>query len=184
VQPGGQLRRKLFRMKRQTNGHLRKWAWHRGALLSFRDHLLKQRTQRLSDASEPLELHSLDLADSATDEFDHNLALSRLSAEQDALSEVEEAIKRIANGSYGTCQESGEPIPEARLRAIPWTRFARDVAAQLEAKGAAHRMHLGALGSVRGAVANNLNETLLDGSREAPPANDESLHPVSALRSR
>jgi len=39
------------------------------------------------------------------------------------LREVEEALKRIDEGSYGVCEETEEPIEADRLRAIPWTRL-------------------------------------------------------------
>ena len=74
-------------------------------------------------------------ADSATDEFDHDLALTRLSVEQDALYEINVALNRILNRSYGVCEETGRVIPSARLKAIPWTRFTREVEERLEQDG-------------------------------------------------
>jgi hypothetical protein len=62
-----------------------KWASHYRALLGLRERLLKERGERIAQAAEPLEPHSMDIADSAIDELDHDLALSALSAEQDAL---------------------------------------------------------------------------------------------------
>jgi RNA polymerase-binding transcription factor DksA len=61
--------------------------------------------------------------DAGTDNFDRDFALSLLSTEQDALKEIEAAIQRIYNGSYGICEETGEPISEERLEAVPFTRF-------------------------------------------------------------
>lgn len=126
-----------------------KWAWHQRVLLELRERLLQERGEQLSAAAEPLERHSMDDADSASDEFDHNLALSELSAEQDALFEIEEALKRIANGSYGTCEETARRIPAERLKAVPWTRFVTEVAARLERRNLVHRPHLAATGSIR-----------------------------------
>ena len=99
-----------------------KWAWHYRTLIALRKRLLRERDDLLKAASEPLESFSMDMADAATDQFDHDLVLSRLSSEQDALYEVDAAIKRILDGSYGMCEQTGQPIPQARLRAIPWTR--------------------------------------------------------------
>src|SRR4051794_25021613 len=73
------------------------WAWHYRVLQQLRDDLLRERSEQRRNVAEPLEPHSTHLADSATDEFDHDLTLSRLSAEQDALYEVNEAISRIVN---------------------------------------------------------------------------------------
>ena len=49
--------------------------------------------------------------------------------------EVDRALQRILGGTYGVCEQSGKRISAARLRAVPWTRFARDVAEALEKKG-------------------------------------------------
>ena len=88
-------------------------------------------------------------ADSATDEFDHDLALTRLSVEQDALYEINGALNRILNRSYGVCEETGRVIPSARLKAIPWTRFTREVEERLEQDGVAARTRLNKPNSVR-----------------------------------
>ena len=159
-------------MKMEKNGHSSKWAWHRRVLLSLRDQLLKERAQRLNEASEPLESHSLNLADSATDEFDHSFALSRLSAGQDVLYEVEEALKRIENGTYGFCAETGKPIPASRLRAVPWTRFGKEVELRLERTRDIKLPHLGELESVNG---DRFTIARSSQGNRTPPANDESL---------
>lgn len=127
-----------------------KWRWHHRVLLALRSRLLGDRGALMLSVAEPLERHSLDEADSASDEIDHNLALGELSSGQEALYEVEEALRRIRNGAYGVCLETGQPIPAARLRAVPWARFSREVEARLERSGLIKRPGLGTLGSVRG----------------------------------
>jgi RNA polymerase-binding transcription factor DksA len=62
-------------------------------------------------------------ADAGTDTFDRDFALSLVSNEQDALNEIEEAILRIRNGTYGVCEVTGKPIPKERLTAVPFARF-------------------------------------------------------------
>ncbi len=127
-----------------------KWSWHCHVLLAMRSRLLRQRGDLLASAAEPLESHGLAEADSATDEFDHDLALTQLSTQQDSLYELEAALKRIENGTYGVCEETGKAIPAARLRAIPWTRFGREVEEWLEKRGAVNRTRVGELNTVRG----------------------------------
>ena len=156
----------------------RKWGGHYRVLQELRERLLEEQTDQLKQAAEPLERHSLSLADSATDEFDHDLALSRLSAEQDALFEIEEALKRILSGTYGVCEETGKPIAKERLRAIPWTRFAQEVAARLENEGAVRGSHLGVLGSVRGAATGDLEESDAEEKKQSTPAEDEPLRKI------
>lgn len=112
-----------------------KWRWHYKVLLSLQDRLLRDREELRQDVARPLEAHSMDEADSASDEFDHNLALTQLSAEQDELREVTEALQRIQSGRYGICEETGKRLPAARLKAIPWARFTREVEERLEKAG-------------------------------------------------
>lgn len=71
-------------------------------------------------------------ADAGSDAYDRDFALSLLSQEQDALYEIDEAIKRIDNGTYGVCEMSGKHIPHARLEAIPFARFTVECQSELE----------------------------------------------------
>jgi RNA polymerase-binding transcription factor DksA len=70
--------------------------------------------------------------DAGSDAYDRDFALSLLSQEQDALYEIEEALKRIDNGTYGICEKSEKPITHARLEAIPFTRYTVECQAQIE----------------------------------------------------
>jgi RNA polymerase-binding transcription factor DksA len=155
-----------------------RWGWHHRVLVALQSRLLRERGDLQAVAAEPLEPHSLDEADSATDEFDHDLALAQLSAEQDALGEVNAALMRIANGTYGICEATGQPIPAARLRAIPWTRLTRAAEARLEAKGVVHRIWLNKPATVRAKGKLWLApEEALEETEEAPsaPPSDEAL---------
>ena len=158
-----------------------KWTWHQDVLLALRERLLAERQARLSEAAQPLEPHSLDPADSASDEFDHNVALAMLSAEQESLHEIEAALHRIHTGTYGRCEATGKPISAARLRAIPWTRFAHSAEVQQEATGEIRPPHLGALGTIRSLrIAERLSDAVAaEADREAMPARGEAIcHPA------
>ena len=71
-------------------------------------------------------------ADSGTDSFDRDFALSLVSSEQDALIEIEEAILRIKDGSYGVCEITNKAIPAERLSAVPFTRYSVEGQAEHE----------------------------------------------------
>jgi len=71
-------------------------------------------------------------ADAGSDAYDRDFALSLLSQEQDALYEIDEALKRIEAGTYGICEMSGKAIPHARLEAIPFARCTVECQSQLE----------------------------------------------------
>ncbi|MEY2439265.1 MAG: DnaK suppressor protein [Verrucomicrobiota bacterium] len=79
-------------------------------------------------------------ADAGSDAYDRDFALSLLSQEQDALYEIDQALKRIEMGSYGTCEMSGKAIPRARLEAIPFARFTVECQSQLEKQNRASRV--------------------------------------------
>jgi len=72
------------------------------------------------------------MADAGTDTFDRDFALSLVSNEQDALSEVEAAIARIHAGTYGICELTGKPISRDRLLAVPFTRHSAEAQKELE----------------------------------------------------
>ena len=79
-------------------------------------------------------------ADAGSDAYDRDFALSLLSQEQDALYEIDEALKRIELGTYGKCEMSGKSIPHARLEAIPFARFTVECQSQLEKQSKATRV--------------------------------------------
>jgi RNA polymerase-binding transcription factor DksA len=117
-------------------------------LLDLRERLLNQMGSLAKESAEEMASYSLHMADSGTDNFDRDFALSLLSADQDAIYEIEEALKRIEKGTYGVCELTGKSIPKARLDAIPWTRFTVEAQAQLERDGALRSRKLGQLGTV------------------------------------
>src|SRR6266852_758521 len=79
-------------------------------------------------------------ADAGSDAYDRDFALSLLSQEQDALYEIDQALKRIELGTYGVCEMSGKPIPHTRLEAIPFARFTVECPSQLEKQNKASRV--------------------------------------------
>jgi RNA polymerase-binding transcription factor DksA len=124
------------------------WERYYTTLLELRERLLNQMSGLAKESAEELPGYSLHMADSGTDNFDRDFALSLLSSDQDAIYEIEEALKRIERNTYGICELTGKQIPKARLDAIPWTRFTVEAQAQLEKEGALRQRRLGALGSV------------------------------------
>jgi DnaK suppressor protein len=129
------------------------WAKFYQHLLELRERLLHQMDGLAKESAEELAGYSLHMADSGTDNFDRDFALSLLSSDQDAIYEIEEALKRIEKKTYGICELTGKQIPKARLEAIPWTRFTVEAQAQLEREGALRQRKLGTLGTVDSAGA-------------------------------
>jgi len=89
---------------------------------------------RTGNDSHEVSAHGLHQADAGSDAYDRDFALNLLSQEQDALSEIDAALKRITLGTYGTCEISGKPIPKARLEARPFARYTVQCQSELEKK--------------------------------------------------
>jgi len=143
------------------------WRGYYNCLLELRDQLLHQMSGLAKESAQEMAGYSLHMADSGTDNFDRDFALSLLSADQDSVYEIEEALKRIERKSFGVCELTGKAIPKARLEAIPWTRFTVEAQAQLERDGALRQRRIGQLGTVDNAGVTEV-ETDEDEPEEKP----------------
>lgn len=118
----------------------KKWKKYYKLLIDLRDHVRDEIDLHTADTlkhssrddSGDLSSYGNHQADAGTDEFDRDFALSLVSSEQDALHEIEEAIGRIKDGSYGICEVTGEPINKERLEAVPFARFSVEGQAEYE----------------------------------------------------
>ena len=125
-----------------------KWGKQKQLLIGLRDRLTDQRNGLAKESAKEMESYGVHMADSGTDNFDRDFNLSLLSADQDVIYEIEEALKRIEKGTYGTCEITGKAIPETRLNAIPWARFRVDAQSELEQHGILQNRSLGQLGTI------------------------------------
>jgi len=109
-------------------------------LLDLRNHLTagitlhSEETLKRSSKEDSGDLSSYGqhMADAGTDTFDRDFALSLVSSEQEALSEIDAAIKRIHAGTYGICEITQKPISKDRLLAVPFTRNSAEAQKGLE----------------------------------------------------
>ena len=99
-------------------------------MANYRDALIQKRGELLGGpAAKPLQWtmennsgRQGDMADQASGNNEVHIQLKLKQTDAKILQAIEEALHRIDQGTYGTCRDCGEPIAEARLRAIPWTR--------------------------------------------------------------
>jgi len=123
-------------------------------LLDLRTHLTEgierhsEETLKRSakDDAGDLSSYGQHMADAGTDTFDRDFALSLVSSEQEALSEIDAAIKRIHEGSYGVCEINGKPIAKDRLLAVPFTRYSAEAQKDLERNRHRSRTQAGLFG--------------------------------------
>ena len=102
------------------------------------NNVISMETETLRRSNTDLSSQGRDLADLGTDSYELENTLGLVGCERGILAEIEEALARIQNGTYGLCQANGESIPRARLRAIPWTRYCVRCAS-LNERGALHK---------------------------------------------
>ena len=98
------------------------------------------------DDAGDLSAYGQHMADAGTDTFDRDFALSMVASEQEALSEIDAAIKRIHAGNYGICEITQKPIAKDRLLAVPFTRYSADAQKNLERNRHRSRTQAGLLG--------------------------------------
>jgi RNA polymerase-binding protein DksA len=98
------------------------------ALLEEKQRILRQSnfTQKVMDtpaATGDLSSHRTHVADQGTENYQREFASQLKSIESLALREIDDALARIARGTYGICERCGQPIPRARLEVIPYARL-------------------------------------------------------------
>lgn len=141
-------------------------------LLDLHERLRGQMSGLAKESQSEMESYSLHMGDSGTDNFDRDFALSLLSSDQDAVYEIEEALKRIEKNTYGVCELTSKVIPKARLEAIPWARYTVESQAQLEKEGVLRqRNRLGSLGSVEAGASVDVDDD--DSDVEEKPTKDK-----------
>lgn len=76
-----------------------------------------------SDASGDLSMMPIHMADIGTDNYEQEFTLGLIANEREMVKEIDEALQRIENGTYGICEATHKPITKARLHAKPWARY-------------------------------------------------------------
>jgi RNA polymerase-binding transcription factor DksA len=92
------------------------------------------------DAAGELSGYSYHMADAGTDSMEREKAFDIASKEGRLLLEIDDALRRVYNGTYGVCEISGKPIARARLEALPWARLSLEEQEKLEREQRAGRL--------------------------------------------
>ncbi len=88
--------------------------------------------QTLSPGSGDVSSMPVHLADIGTDSYEQDFNLDLMAEERKTLIEIQHALTRIQNGTFGLCEGLGRLIEENRLEAIPWTRYSLEYARMIE----------------------------------------------------
>jgi len=111
-------------------------------LLYFRNLLLEKRREIIGDVgsmeSEAFKGGSnlsnmpIHMADVGTDNFEQEFTLGLIESERQILRDIQEALVRIDNGTFGVCLGTGKAIPKVRLEAVPWAKYTIEYSRLLE----------------------------------------------------
>jgi RNA polymerase-binding protein DksA len=113
----------------------------------YRDLLLEKRRELVGDmhsmegealrtnGGSNLSTLPMHMADLGTDNYEQEFTLGLVEKERNLLREINDALAKIQNGSFGLCEGTGKPISKPRLEAQPWARFSIEHARQMEKNG-------------------------------------------------
>ena len=107
-------------------------------LLNWKEDILRESRETLSHLQTDTENHP-DIADRASSETDRSLELRTRDRQRKLISKIDEALRRIEDGSYGYCEETGEPIGVARLEARPIATLSLEAQERHERRERVHR---------------------------------------------
>jgi DnaK suppressor protein len=113
--------------------------YFRQKLIAWREELLHESEQTIENTLQSTELQKPDLADRASAETDHALELRTRDRERKLISKINEALMRIDEGTYGYCEETGEPISVGRLDARPIATLSLEAQERHERMERTHR---------------------------------------------
>src|SRR6202000_2749152 len=107
-------------------------------LLNWKEDILRESRETLSHLQTDTENHP-DIADRASSETDRALELRTRDRQRKLISKIDEALRRIEDGSYGYCEETGEPTGVARLDARPIATLSLEAQERHERRERVHR---------------------------------------------
>jgi DnaK suppressor protein len=116
----------------------RQQEYFRRKLLKWKDDILRESRETVSHLQKETENHP-DLADRASSETDRSLELRTRDRQRKLISKIDEALRRIEEGAYGFCEETGEPISLARLEARPIATLSLEAQERHERRERVHR---------------------------------------------
>jgi DnaK suppressor protein len=116
----------------------RQLEYFKNKLIEWKDEILRESRETVTHLQAETENHP-DLADRASSETDRALELRTRDRQRKLISKIEEALRRIDDGAYGYCEETGEPIGLARLEARPIATLGVEAQERHERRERVHR---------------------------------------------
>jgi RNA polymerase-binding protein DksA len=98
----------------------------REVLINQIQHLGDDALKNIKESSGDLSSHTLHMADLATDNYNRDFSIGLVSSEEDLLRQIDDALRRIKDGTYGFCSQCQKKLPEKRLKAMPYAELCID----------------------------------------------------------
>jgi DnaK suppressor protein len=116
----------------------RQLEYFKGKLNEWKEEILRESRETVAHLQKETENHA-DLADRASSETDRALELRTRDRQRKLISKIDQALRRVEDGSYGYCEETGEPIGLARLEARPTATLSLEAQERHERRERVHR---------------------------------------------
>ncbi len=116
----------------------RQLEYFKNKLLTWKEDILRESRETVTHLQAETENHP-DLADRASSETDRALELRTRDRQRKLIAKIDEALRRIEDGVYGFCEETGEPIGLARLEARPIATLSLEAQERHERRERVHR---------------------------------------------
>jgi DnaK suppressor protein len=116
----------------------RQLEYFRQKLLAWKEDILRESRETIGNLQTETENHP-DLVDRASSEADRALELRTRDRQRKLISKIDDALRRIEDGTYGYCEETGEPIGLARLEARPTATLSVEAQERHERRERVHR---------------------------------------------
>jgi DnaK suppressor protein len=116
----------------------RQLGYFRNKLMRWKEEILRESRETVSHLQKETENHP-DIADRASSETDRSLELRTRDRQRKLIAKIDDALRRIEDGSYGYCEETGEPIGLARLEARPIATLSLEAQERHERRERVHR---------------------------------------------
>lgn len=113
--------------------------YFRQKLIEWRTELLRESQQTVQNTLQTTELQKPDMTDRASAETDHALELRTRDRERKLISKINGTLEKLDDGEYGYCEETGEPISIARLKARPIATLSLEAQERHERMEKTHR---------------------------------------------
>jgi len=116
----------------------RQLEYFKNKLLAWKEEIFRESRETVTHLQKETENHA-DLADRASSETDRALELRTRDRQRKLISKIDQALRRVEDGSYGYCEETGEPIGLARLEARPTATMSVEAQERHERRERVHR---------------------------------------------